>query len=152
MNKKEFFETLATLVKQYHTNGSKLEQAKVEDALAFCEYHADSNNTDTDAPAPTNYSELLEELLCNAGGNELRMSRKWESYVRGCAPLCLTPNADAIRDHYFTPEQIAKNGLCWGKCPRGYEDWQEFEASRLDAASDMLVNIAFGMGLFSANR
>lgn len=152
MNKKDFFQELSILVLHYKTDGSKLEAAKVADALAFCEYHSDDNNVDTDEPAPTDHRELMEILLCNAGQNERYTHKRWESYVRGCAPLVLTPNADAIIDHYLTAEQVKKHEFCWDKCPKNYDDWQQFEACRLHVAAEMLCNIAFAMGLLAANR
>lgn len=150
MNEKEFFEKLGELVKLYNTNGSKLETAMVEDALAFCQACAAENNTEKKAPA--DHEELMIVLLNGAGKNEKYLYKKWKSYVGGCGPIALTPNNEAIRDHYLTSEQIVKYNLGWNSYPPGYKDWQEFEASRLHAAADMLVHIAFSLGLFKNNR
>ena len=152
MTQKEFFEKLAAFVKLYNVDGSKMEDAKVADALAFCDYHSNDANVETEVPAPNDHAELMELLLCNAGGNAKYVHQKWESYVRGCCPCCFTPNADAIRDHYFTKAEIERHGLDWNTYPKHYEDWQQFEACRLHAAAEMLENIAFAMGLFKLNR
>lgn len=152
MTRKQFFDTLAELVNLYKHDGSKLETARISDALYFCRYNADAENFDVDAPAPADHAELESILLCGAGGNARYSFQKWQAFVAGCGPGALTPDADAIMAHYCTVEQIERHNLSWNSYPPHFESWQEFEAARLHSAADLLAQIAFSMGLFKKNR
>lgn len=152
MTRKHFFDTLAELVNLYKHDGSKLETARISDALYFCRYHADAENYDVDAPAPADHAELESMLLCGAGENARYAFQKWQAFVAGCGPGTLTPDASAIMAHYCTVEQIERHSLSWNSYPPHFENWQEFEASRLHSAADLLAQIAFSMGLFKKNR
>lgn len=151
MTKQKFYSILeAALVatRENLENPAKIVCAKYADALAFCTRHQ-LPETSPEDKAPGSYTSMMADLLEGAGTNERYNSDKWESYVGGCGALALTPNADAIRDHYFTSEQIEKYNLDWNTYPPRCKDWQTYEARRLHAAADMLCCLADLLGLFN---
>lgn len=151
MTKQKFYSILeAALVatRENLENPAKIVCAKYADALAFCTRHQ-LPETSPEEAAPKSYKAMMDDLLEGAGTNERWVANQWESYVRGCGALALTPNADAIRDHYFTSEQIAQHSLDWNTYPPHCADWQAYEAKRLNIAADMLCSLAGGLGLFN---
>lgn len=151
MNNKQFYTALKRVCSVHSVNNaehlSKRAIAKFGDAIAFCERHM-SEEANPLGKAPKNYTEMMAQLLKGAGATARYNCDKWESYVRGCGAMALTPDADAIRDHYFTEKEIAAMNLSWNNYPPMVKDWQEYEARRLHAAADMLCSLADNLGLF----
>lgn len=151
MNNKQFYSVLketlnATRANLYYL--TKIQAAKYDDMTAFCDRHI-SAEMNPEGRAPKNRLEMMEQLLEGAGTNEQYNGQKWESYVRGCGHVAFTPDADAIRDHYFTAEQIEKWSLSWNNYPPRVKDWQDYEARRLHAAAETLCELAFVLSLFN---